>query len=334
MTHHSIGAGSERILIQPFKAVAVMKSKRRPRRLRTTNNKALLILCVVITSSVIVAFFSAKPTQATPKADPLPPPVVTADEDLLSIPTPLRPIAKGEVLSAVEFTTVKWPRSRLTGEYVTNLDEFRQYSTLTALPKLLPVPISALRRESAELNALVEGIPEGMRAITVKVDAEAAIEGWALPGNHVDVMVIRVSQDASIGLETKVIAENIRILSAGRSLSSDTAAGDTAPKTPSTVTLLVTQEDALKIKTAASIGKLNFSLRSTRDQQPATSIVMNQKKLLGGGGQPRKNDNFRGYATGPDGNRYVLTDESRWLRSAERPKGDALPPAQMPENTN
>ncbi len=111
------------------------------------------------------------------------------------------------------------------------------------------------------------------------------------------------------------IAENVRILSAGRSAEPAGSAG--APRPPATVTLLVRQEEALKIKTAASIGKLAFSLRGIGDQQPTTARTLNQRELLGGQFTklPLK-ERRKGFAKGPDGRTYVLATGEEWIPEA------------------
>ncbi len=268
----------------------------------------------------IAAFFIAiQPREAETKGTGEPV-KVTTDYDTVLVPTPTRPIAKGEKLSSVPFTNVKWPKSRLTEDYILELDAYQESIATTALPKYLPVPVSAVTSGAFESNAVVEGIPEGMRAITVRVDEEAAVEGWARSGNYVDVIVIRSSKDSSVGLEAKVIAENVRILSAERSAAPLTTSG-TAPKAPRTVTLLTSQEDALKIATAANIGKLTFALRGMGDQNPTLSTAMDQRKLLGEARTLRQvEEQFRGFARGPDGKVYVLSDdEMRWTLTPEVP---------------
>lgn len=294
-----------------------MKARKRPKKLKhrqglTTTAIAAAVICLAA-AGMTAAKASAPPPAAVQ-------PLSIVEDDSVLIPTPARTLAKGEKLSSVELAEIRWPKSRLTGQYVASKLDLTDAYTLTPLPKLLPIPVSAISKQPVDSNTLVEGIPEGMRAITIKVDAEAAVEGWASPGNYVDVIVIRVGKDSDIGLEAKIIAENVKILSAGRS-AAQAGGSDTAPHAPTTVTLLVNQEDALKIKTAANVGKLNFSLRGAGDGLPASALAMNQKKLLGGASPlPKKADSAKGFARGPDGKEYVLDNASRWTKlNAEAP---------------
>ncbi|MCB0323377.1 MAG: Flp pilus assembly protein CpaB [Bdellovibrionales bacterium] len=244
----------------------------------------------------------------------------------VQIPVPVRAVARGERLGQVEFTTVEWPKRSLTESYIQEVQSMREAVALSQLPPYLPIPSVAVAAEGTEANAVVNGIPLGMRAITVRVDAEAAVEGWARSGNNVDVILLRQGSDTTTGIDATVIAENVRILSAGR--STEPLAGQTsAPQAPATVTLLVTQEDALKVKTAQTVGKLTFSLRASGDEDPTLAVSVNQRDLLGAprNALPRR-EVYRGRAVGPDGKTYLLGDDARWVRTlGEQASGGPVP---------
>lgn len=299
-----------------------MKAKNTGRPQRLKNNRhfgrfAPLIFLIfgLATLSLALSFSKKEEAKMVIKTTP--------EDEMIAIPMPSRNISRGENIRDVEFVARKWPKSQLSTEYITSLTEYHNAITLTVLPKHLPVLKSSLSLTRQDSNAVVEGIPEGMRAITVKVDAESAVEGWARSGNFVDVIVIRNAQDSALGLESKVIAENVKILSAGRSANPSDSNATTA-QPPATATLLVSQEDALKIKTAANVGKLTFSLRGAGDQAPTIALAMDQKRLLGGAKTiEAKNTVIKGRAQGPDGKQYILTDKSEWLKSApEETKGN------------
>lgn len=239
-----------------------------------------------------------------------------AAEELLSIQTPARAVAKGEKLAEVPLVSLLWPKARLGSEYVQDLSNYKEAFALNSLPRLLPVPASSLSFTGVNNNQVSESIPPGMRAITVKVDAESAIEGWAQSGSYVDVILVRLNKEGEGGLEAKVIAENIRILSAGRSAEPQ-ATDRLAPKAPSTITLLTSQEDALKILAAAKLGRLTFSLRGSGDSRPTTTVNMQQKGVLGI--QAQTKTDYVGMARGPDGRTYTLGENRKWV-AAEKSK--------------
>jgi Flp pilus assembly protein CpaB len=143
------------------------------------------------------------------------------------------------------------------------------------------------------------------------------VEGWVRSGSFVDVILLKQEQSSRSGISAKIIAENVRILSAGR--STEPLNGQTsAPRAPATVTMLVSQANALKIKTAASVGKLTFSLRGIGDTEPAIARTVNQGELLDSAKNiiPKKQA-YKGRATGPDGKTYVLGADSQWVRTLE-----------------
>jgi pilus assembly protein CpaB len=240
-----------------------------------------------------------------------------SEDDSVLISVPSRALARGEQLSGVAFERVKWPKTKLSGGYIVDIAAYKEAYALSSIPALLPIPQSAVSTSPIDANAVVEAIPAGMRAITVKVDAESAVEGWARSGNSVDVILVRAARDPGVGLESLIIAENVKILSAGSSVV-PVDSSKTAPKAPNTVTLLTSQEDALKIKTAANLGKLTFALRGAGDQLPAVATSVDQRRLLGAPptAEPRR-EPFKGRAKGPDGKLYVLGRDAQWLKSAE-----------------
>ncbi|MCB0343614.1 MAG: Flp pilus assembly protein CpaB [Bdellovibrionales bacterium] len=268
---------------------------------------AVTTLAIAIAAIVI---YGGRPNAEASKTAPTPVQVVTEDEGVL-VPVPVRSVAKGERLQNIPFTMASWPSSKVDKGFLRNVALHKASITSTSLPAGIPVPIASLNETAVDTNAVVENIPQGMRAITVRVDEESAVEGWARSGSFVDVIVIRSDGTSKGSLQSKVIAENVRILSAGRSVDPLTA-GSSAPKAPRTVTLLVSQEDALRIKTAANIGRLTFSLRGADDQLPTNVHLVEQSQLMDRQAVPKKID-YQGVAKGPDGKVYYLVDQTRWV---------------------
>jgi len=232
---------------------------------------------------------------------------LASDYQTQLVPVPLRAIAKGEEIKASDIEVISWPSAEIRPQF--SLDERAFIGRYANRPLLagVPIPKTGLSENGSNFNAVAEKIPEGMRAITVRVDQEAAVEGWAQPGSFVDVILIQAAEKDD--LRAKVIAENIRILSAGRSTESDSFGG-TAPKIPNTITILVSQGDALKIKTAEGFGRITFAMRSPGDKSPASVDLVNQKSIFGSSSSTKSS--FKGYAKGPNGQTYVLSNNSTW----------------------
>ena len=298
-------------------------AKGAPRKLRRKFQFGRSLPIIVAVLMTGVALMAAQPTKINKVETPIV--QIVSQDDSVDVPTPVRTLAKGESLKGVEFRSVKWPRSKVGNTYVQSLEPYKSFFALTPLPANLPIPIAAISNAAPDANAVAEAIPPGMRAITVKVDAESAVEGWARTGNSIDVILVRPAKDNAIGLESLVIAENIKILSAGAS-TANVGGGENAARAPNTVTLLVSQEDALKVKTAANVGRLTFALRGNGDVTPTISTSIDGRKLFG---QPKlevKQQSFSGKAKGPDGKTYVLADDSKWLRSSEGVSSEEVKP--------
>ena len=110
----------------------------------------------------------------------------------------------------------------------------------------------------------------GDRAITIAVDSTGAIEGWAQPGNHVDVIL--TYRDRDLG-ETKslIVVEDAVVLSFDGSAAKDKTSVDSVTGRrvrQSTVTLSVSTGDMLKLSNATSLGTIKLVLRNPDDNVP------------------------------------------------------------------
>src|SRR5438876_2761836 len=88
---------------------------------------------------------------------------------------------------------------------------------------------------------LMASIPEGMRAVAVKVNDVIGVAGFVVPGTHVDV-ILSGSADEKNGADTsRVILENVQVLAAGQNVEQT---ADGKPQNVQVITLLVTPEDS------------------------------------------------------------------------------------------
>jgi len=177
---------------------------------------------------------------------------------VVEVPVPERPVPAGTLLREVKVRRERYPEHQLPSGALRDLERVRDGVVLAALPAGLPILQENIGTQDEATNPILGHIPPGMRAMTVRVDATAAVEGWVRGGSVVDVLLVEKAK-------TSVVAEKVKVISAERSLSPVEAAGSAA--IPSTVTLLVTQEQCLAINTAVPLGKIAFALRSNRDAE-------------------------------------------------------------------
>lgn len=125
-------------------------------------------------------------------------------------------------------------------------------------------------------------IPEGYRAMTVKVDEVVGISGFIMPGTLVDVVVV-IDPEERAGMQdpiSKIVLQNIKVLANGQNI--DQPENQRDANSVKAVTLLVTPEQAEKLALAASEGKLQLVMRNSIDQGDEQTTGMDKRKLLGG----------------------------------------------------
>src|SRR5690606_1867492 len=148
---------------------------------------------------------------------------------------------------------------------------------------------------------------------TLRVDATSAVEGWAVAGAIVDVLLV-TKEGAT------VVAEQVKILSAERSVVSP---DEGQPRVPSTVTVLVSQEQCLALNAAVNLGKIAFALRSSQDEGTWKSPQYEAARLKSLK-EAQVFEGARGYirVKQPDNEieSYTLTG-GRWVKSDVRPEG-------------
>ena len=125
-------------------------------------------------------------------------------------------------------------------------------------------------------------IPEGYRAMTVKVDDVVGISGFIMPGTLVDVVVV-IDPAEKAGMQdpiSKIVLQNIKVLANGQNI--DKPESEREANSVKAVTLLVTPEQAEKLALASSEGKLQLVMRNSIDQGDEQTSGINKRALLGG----------------------------------------------------
>ena len=131
-------------------------------------------------------------------------------------------------------------------------------------------------------GGLTAVIPEGYRAMTVKVDDVVGVSGFIMPGALVDVVVVIEPNDAtsSQGPISKIVLQNIKVLANGQNI--DQPKNEREASSVKAVTLQVTPEQAEKLALASSEGKLQLVMRNSIDQGDEQTQGVNKHTLLTG----------------------------------------------------
>jgi pilus assembly protein CpaB len=129
-------------------------------------------------------------------------------------------------------------------------------------------------------------IPEGYRAMTVKVDDVVGVSGFVMPGSFVDVVavILPTAQQGgdNQGPISKIVLQNIKVLASGSKI--DSPENQRVPAAVKAVTLQVTPEQAEKLVLASNEGKLQLVMRNYSDQEGTDTKGVNKATLLKGDG--------------------------------------------------
>ena len=148
------------------------------------------------------------------------------------------------------------------------------------VPVVMHEPILSAKLASKEAGAgLPPVIPEGMRAVSVRVNEVVGVAGYVLPGTRVDVVVTASPTNERADTTSKVILSNVQVLTAGTRMEQDQDKGK--PVQVTVVTLLVNPEQAERLALASTEGKIQLALRNPLDQGAPVTAGIKTAALVG-----------------------------------------------------
>ncbi|HJQ35121.1 MAG TPA: Flp pilus assembly protein CpaB, partial [Pyrinomonadaceae bacterium] len=126
-------------------------------------------------------------------------------------------------------------------------------------------------------------IPEGYRAMTVKVDDVIGVAGFLRPGAMCDVLTV-IEPTGEMGGNrnpiSKIVLQNVKVLASGQNI--DKPKDQREAEQVKAVTLQVTPEQAEKLALASTEGKLRLVMRNTIDQGDEQTKGVDKRTLLTG----------------------------------------------------
>ncbi|HEV2802189.1 MAG TPA: Flp pilus assembly protein CpaB [Pyrinomonadaceae bacterium] len=190
-------------------------------------------------------------------------------------------IQPGEKIIAEQLQSVQFPANAIPDGTFQSADKLIGRVAVVQIAAREPVTDYKLAPEGSA-GGLSAVIPEGYRAMTVKVDDVVGISGFVMPGALVDVVVVIHPVEAN-GQEnpiSKIVLQNIKVLANGQNI--DRPKNDREPESVKAVTLQVTPEQAEKLALASTEGKLQLVMRNSVDQGDEQTLGVDKRVLLGG----------------------------------------------------
>jgi pilus assembly protein CpaB len=194
-------------------------------------------------------------------------------------------VPAGSILRPDQVQWQAWPAQAINGSYFTQANS--QIAQVQGAVARAPIAAGQpLTREGVvqpgDRSFMAAVLRPGYRAVTINVSASTAVGGFAMPGDHVDVILSRNLDQggAAKRFVSETVLNDIRVV--GMDQRANDAKDPKDPKdpkkdvaVPQTATLEVTPKDAEVVAVVAELGKLTLSLRSLADgSQPLEHRVV------------------------------------------------------------
>lgn len=245
------------------------------------NVKQLVVLVVAIGAAGMAAYLAhgmlgeREPTIVEVEA-----PKVQQIEILVSAGN----IPMGDRLETNRLIWKPWPDDAITANMITkkaNPDALEVYgSAIARTPIFEGDPVIRQRVIKPDEGGFMAALlPEGMRAISVRISAETGAGGFILPNDRVDVLLTRDVRGRS-GRVSETVLTNVRALAIDQTFR-ETEQGNKVV-VGKTATLELTPEQAKILALAEASGQLTLTLRSIADSSARDGPVTSDE-FIGGG---------------------------------------------------
>jgi pilus assembly protein CpaB len=237
------------------------------------------LFLLVICGFVAVVFLSSGSSSAK---EPTTVVIHEPQIEMVEVLVPIQKIEQGTQLEPSMFRKENRPKVGLSPGAIKDFEQIQ--GTFAASLVVADQPLhQEYVTKVRPVNPITKKLPEGYRAVTIKVDEKTAVEGWVAPGAHVDVVWV---SELNGRKAIQVIVENAEVLSANKLTEQSQHqqnANPAAAQAPNTITLQVSTEDSKKIQLASMHGTLSLSLRGDRDSgKTAASRPLTLDDLYGG----------------------------------------------------
>jgi pilus assembly protein CpaB len=228
----------------------------------------VLVLAVVLGGGLAFATYNAINGQPVKTVNAPTQPVVVAAADL-----PL-----GTELKKEDLTIVNFPVGAAPAGSFSKPNDVIGRGVISTIVKSEPVLPAKLASKEAGAG-LPPVIPDGMRAVSVRVNDVIGVAGYVLPGTRVDVVCTESPSNQPQDATSKVILSNVQVLTAGTRMEQDQEKGK--PMQVTVVTLLVYPEQSERLALASTEGKIQLALRNPMDQGAPETPGIKPAVLLG-----------------------------------------------------
>lgn len=167
----------------------------------------------------------------------------------------------GAILDANSVQLEEWPAAKVPEGAVRTLDEVNGQFPQARFYKGEPILAAKI---SDKNKTPAQGIEEGYRTSTIKVDEDTVMEGIG-PGDRVDVMVFLRKGEGIQQTGVYPIIKNVRVFSKGAQTERVIDSKSGQETRARTISLMVKPAQAQEIALASQMGKITLALRNPKD---------------------------------------------------------------------
>jgi pilus assembly protein CpaB len=234
--------------------------------------RTIIVLAVAAITAGLAAYGVSNAIKSMPvrEVDIGTVPVVVASE---AIPV-------GTRLTKEHLRVISWPSRNTVPGAFSDVQSVINRGVIATLAENEPVTSYKVAGPEAG-SGLPPVIPQGMRAVSVRVNEVVGVAGFVMPGTHVDV-IVTVSNDGSgaqAGAMARTVVSNVLVLTAGTRYDRQDPK-NTQPQPSSVVTLAVIPEDGERIALASQQGAISLALRNPVDVDPTKTAGIRLAALM------------------------------------------------------
>ena len=250
-------------------------------------------LIAAIMFAAIAAVIVLRMSASTP-----PPPVHTGQQaaapqiKTVSVYVAAQPIPVGSAITEQMLTMQPWPENLvLEGCMRTEGGAGKVVGMIARAPFQQQEPIIKSKLANPnDPNFLAGDLPKGMRVITILTNEIEGLAGFVFPGDHVDILLTHdvdkwVNEPTIVGQPkpphkekesvTETILTNVKVVAVDQR-ATNAGALDREGKLliPRSVSLMVSQTDAQRLRLGQKVGTLTMALRSLADRESSDPLTL------------------------------------------------------------
>ncbi len=198
-------------------------------------------------------------------------------ETLIDVVVPRRSLRRGEILRQDDLVTRPIP------------EQFYDTNSVTASTFEVAIgqrvdfdidegrPLLWAHLEGGQTPTFSGKVPQGLRAMTIRVDEINSISGFLQPKDRIDLLL---TFGDGVGKQIFPLIQNLNVIATGVQTFVNKKGGADANRAFTTITIQVTPEHAQKITLSQSLGKLTAMLRNPDDESPLSDKPMSMAQVL------------------------------------------------------